>query len=792
MRGVPVWATLIALQEDGVVTAGLVSAPALGRRWWASRGAGAHTGGALAGARRLQVSRVGGLPDASVAYSSLTGWDEQGRLPGLLRLSERRVAHPGLRRLLVARARGRGRGRRVLRARGVAVGHRPAAGRRRGGRRPLHRPGRSRPGRTAAASSARTGGCTTRVLDALGRPGAWSARAGPPTGQAGDRRGRRRSATAQTSSSRRASTSARSAASCARVSASSASSRSARSSASTCAAVDRSVPARSRVTSSCSTRRSSDSSTSDRAWTVRQDGGGGSLGDQPAVRRSPAPPYVPSSRHAAQARDAAPARRRATPHYRRGREQSPPSPPDGRGPGAGQRDRLRRHAGARARSPTTTAPSPVGVLAVRFAPRRGRAAACWPGRSASRCRATGDSRALALLGGVGYVGQALCYFTALERISAGLTALLLTSSRRWSWCCRRVLLRERPRPLAVGCVGAGPGRHGADHRAGAGRAGQRRRARAGRGPRLRASTSSRAAGCAGVGRARDGGRRADRGGRGTTGGLAAVTRPALPSSATGVAGAGRRRAGRDRRRGDDVLRRAGPARPVRHVGAVDRRAGRERRRRRRWCSASGWPATAARRWRRRAAGGRRAGPRLGLDRRRAARRCRRERRASRGRPRATWCASAAAPTARPRPGATTTSARRPELQPVLGDDGYVATSAPSPVQLAARTVAQLAGAGRARCAPAWRRPPTTCASRTPRRCATTSAVEVELRDARLRRAAAPRPEPRRAVHAAGSRHGVAPPPPAQQPRRRRQRRGVEPRVAAGDAARRVADGDPAR
>ena len=87
VRGVPVWATLIALQEDGVVTAGLVSAPALGRRWWASRGAGAHTGGALAGARRLRVSRVASLPDASVAYSSLTGWDEQGRLPGLLRLS---------------------------------------------------------------------------------------------------------------------------------------------------------------------------------------------------------------------------------------------------------------------------------------------------------------------------------------------------------------------------------------------------------------------------------------------------------------------------------------------------------------------------------------------------------------------------------------------------------------------------------------------------------------------------------------------------------------------------------
>jgi histidinol-phosphatase len=89
VRGVPVWATLVALQEDGVVTAGVVSAPALGRRWWAARGLGAHTGGSLQAARRLRVSAVGSLADASVAYSSLTGWEEQGRLPGLLALSRR-------------------------------------------------------------------------------------------------------------------------------------------------------------------------------------------------------------------------------------------------------------------------------------------------------------------------------------------------------------------------------------------------------------------------------------------------------------------------------------------------------------------------------------------------------------------------------------------------------------------------------------------------------------------------------------------------------------------------------
>ncbi len=87
VRGVPVWATLIALQQVGEVTVGLVSAPALGRRWWAARGLGAHTGGALARTRRLSVSAVEDVSEASVSYSSLAGWEKQGRLPGLLELS---------------------------------------------------------------------------------------------------------------------------------------------------------------------------------------------------------------------------------------------------------------------------------------------------------------------------------------------------------------------------------------------------------------------------------------------------------------------------------------------------------------------------------------------------------------------------------------------------------------------------------------------------------------------------------------------------------------------------------
>jgi histidinol-phosphatase len=79
IRGAPVWGTLLALEIDGEVAVGVVSAPALQRRWWASRGAGAYADG-----RRIHVSGVSSLDDAFFAYSSLTGWKEQGRLDGFL------------------------------------------------------------------------------------------------------------------------------------------------------------------------------------------------------------------------------------------------------------------------------------------------------------------------------------------------------------------------------------------------------------------------------------------------------------------------------------------------------------------------------------------------------------------------------------------------------------------------------------------------------------------------------------------------------------------------------------
>lgn len=91
VRGVPVWATLIALMEAGEggyrPVVGVVSAPALNRRWWAAKGHGAYTGRSLSQATRLKVSSVSKLADASFAYSSLSGWEERGKLDDFLDLT---------------------------------------------------------------------------------------------------------------------------------------------------------------------------------------------------------------------------------------------------------------------------------------------------------------------------------------------------------------------------------------------------------------------------------------------------------------------------------------------------------------------------------------------------------------------------------------------------------------------------------------------------------------------------------------------------------------------------------
>ena len=63
-RGIPIWATLIALEMDGAIQLGVVSAPALGRRWWAERGAGAFVNG-----DPIHVSRVAEVKDAVLSFS---------------------------------------------------------------------------------------------------------------------------------------------------------------------------------------------------------------------------------------------------------------------------------------------------------------------------------------------------------------------------------------------------------------------------------------------------------------------------------------------------------------------------------------------------------------------------------------------------------------------------------------------------------------------------------------------------------------------------------------------------
>ena len=89
VRGVPVWATLISLVVDDEVVLGVVSAPALQRRWWASAGQGAWTGKSLMKATACQVSDVRRLEDASFSYSSISGWEDRGLGEDMLALMRR-------------------------------------------------------------------------------------------------------------------------------------------------------------------------------------------------------------------------------------------------------------------------------------------------------------------------------------------------------------------------------------------------------------------------------------------------------------------------------------------------------------------------------------------------------------------------------------------------------------------------------------------------------------------------------------------------------------------------------
>jgi histidinol-phosphatase len=83
IRGVPLFATLLAVERDGELQAAVMSAPALHERWWARRGGGAWARGIDDDApRRIHVSRVASLADAQLLYGSGNAIEATGRAPG--------------------------------------------------------------------------------------------------------------------------------------------------------------------------------------------------------------------------------------------------------------------------------------------------------------------------------------------------------------------------------------------------------------------------------------------------------------------------------------------------------------------------------------------------------------------------------------------------------------------------------------------------------------------------------------------------------------------------------------
>lgn len=85
VRGIPIWGTLIALERDGEIAAGVISAPALSRRrWWAARGEGA-----FADDHPIRVSEVSQLDDAQLLFGGLKAWKRTGFLDRLVDLTLR-------------------------------------------------------------------------------------------------------------------------------------------------------------------------------------------------------------------------------------------------------------------------------------------------------------------------------------------------------------------------------------------------------------------------------------------------------------------------------------------------------------------------------------------------------------------------------------------------------------------------------------------------------------------------------------------------------------------------------
>lgn len=88
LRGFPAWATLIALVSDGRPVVGVISAPAMGKRWYASAGAGAYSRIRFDEPERISVSKVPEISDAYVSTTNLTTWAEHHSREAYLRLAD--------------------------------------------------------------------------------------------------------------------------------------------------------------------------------------------------------------------------------------------------------------------------------------------------------------------------------------------------------------------------------------------------------------------------------------------------------------------------------------------------------------------------------------------------------------------------------------------------------------------------------------------------------------------------------------------------------------------------------
>ena len=84
VRGIPVFASLLGIEEEGTLVVGMVSAPAMRMRWYAARGMGAFLG-----PRRLHVSSISKLAKATLFHGDLSGRTEGARPPGLIPLLSR-------------------------------------------------------------------------------------------------------------------------------------------------------------------------------------------------------------------------------------------------------------------------------------------------------------------------------------------------------------------------------------------------------------------------------------------------------------------------------------------------------------------------------------------------------------------------------------------------------------------------------------------------------------------------------------------------------------------------------